>query len=83
MSRKQMTAIRSYNIKDLQKKIRESRSELAKLRAVGAKGTLKKDSGRLRPLRRNIARMETRIGEILYDEQIKKITEEVNEDRRQ
>ena len=70
-----MNTIRSYSQDDLQKKIRESRSELAKLRAVGAKGTLKKESGRLRPIRRNIARMETRLSELVLEAYAKQIEE--------
>ena len=75
MSKKYMNTIRSYSQDDLQKKIRESRSELAKLRAVGAKGTLKKESGRLRPIRRNIARMETRLSELVLEAYAKQIEE--------
>lgn len=80
MNKRRMTEIRGYNSNDLQKKIRESRSELAKLRAVGAKGTLKKDSGRLRPIRRNIARMETRMSEIAYEEYRRRLNSGVDEE---
>ena len=64
MSRIRMSNVREYSEKDLLNKIREYRGELSKLRVVSAKGSLKKDSGRLRPLRRDIARMETRLVEM-------------------
>lgn len=75
MTRKYMRALRSHSQNDLQKRVRESRSELAKLRAVGAKGTLKKESGRLRPIRRNIARMETVLSEIALEAYAKQVNE--------
>lgn len=68
MRRRSMAVIREYDRKELEGKIRESRGELAKLRVVATKGTLKKDSGRLRPIRRDIARMETRLSEIRVEE---------------
>ena len=68
MRRRSMTVIREYGRKELEGKIRETRGELAKLRVVATKGTLKKDSGRLRPIRRDIARMETRLSEIRMEE---------------
>ncbi|MCE2498366.1 MAG: 50S ribosomal protein L29 [Nitrosopumilaceae archaeon] len=68
MRRRSMAVIREYDRKELEGKIRESRGELAKLRVVATKGTLKKDSGRLRPIRRDIARMETRLSEIRMEE---------------
>lgn len=72
MRRYSMNTIREYSEKDLQNKIRESRSELAKLRVVSSKGSLKKDSGRLRPIRRDIARMETRMAEIRAESNLSK-----------
>lgn len=68
MRRRSMAVIREYDRNELEGKIRESRGELAKLRVVATKGTLKKDSGRLRPIRRDIARMETRLSEIRVEE---------------
>jgi large subunit ribosomal protein L29 len=40
------------------------RSELSKLRVESSKGTLRKESGKLKPTRKNIARMLTRINEL-------------------
>ena len=64
MTRLRMKTIRELNEKDLKSKIQESRSELAKLRVDGSKGTLRKESGKLKPLRHDIARMLTRLNEM-------------------
>jgi len=64
MSRISMKTIRELNEKDLKEKIQEARSELSKLKVDGAKGTLRKESGKLKPLRRDIARMMTRLSEM-------------------
>jgi len=64
MTRLSMKTIRELNEKDLKSKIQESRSELAKLRVDGSKGTLRKESGKLKPLRHDIARMMTRLNEM-------------------
>jgi large subunit ribosomal protein L29 len=59
-----MKTIRELNEKDLKSKIQESRSELSKLRVDGAKGTLRKESGKIKPIRHDIARMLTRLNEL-------------------
>ncbi len=59
-----MKTIRELNEKDLKSKIQESRSELGKLKVDGSKGTLRKESGKLKPLRHDIARMLTRLNEL-------------------
>jgi len=64
MTRISMKTIRELNEKDLKSKIQESRSELGKLRVDGSKGTLRKESGKLKPLRHDIARMLTRLNEL-------------------
>ncbi|MBA4436174.1 MAG: 50S ribosomal protein L29 [Nitrosopumilus sp.] len=64
MTRISMKTIKQLNEKDLKSKIQESRSELAKLRVDAAKGTLRKESGKLKPLRHDIARMLTRVNEM-------------------
>ncbi len=64
MTRISMKTIRNLNEKDLEGKVREARSELGKLKVDAAKGTLRKESGKLRPLRRDIARMMTRLSEM-------------------
>lgn len=64
MTRMSMKTIKQLNEKDLKSKIQESRSELAKLRVDAAKGTLRKESGKLKPIRHDIARMLTRLNEM-------------------
>ena len=64
MTRISMKTVRQLNEKDLKSKVQESRSELAKLRIDGSKGTLRKESGKLKPIRHDIARMLTRLNEM-------------------
>jgi large subunit ribosomal protein L29 len=61
MTRISTKTIKKLNDKDLKSKIQEARSELSKLRVDGSKGTLRKESGKLKPLRRDIARMLTNV----------------------
>ena len=56
--------IRQLNEKDLRSKILDNRTDLAKLRVDASKGTLRKESGKLKPIRHNIARMLTRLNEM-------------------
>ena len=56
--------IKEFNEKDLQDRLRQTRTELFKLNVESKKGTLRKESGKLKPLRKNIARMLTRINEL-------------------
>ena len=64
MTRLSMKTIRALNEKDLKSKIQETRSELAKLRVDGSKGTLRKESGKIKALRHDIARMLTALNEV-------------------
>ena len=61
MTRLSMKTIKQLNEKDLKSKVQETRTELAKLRIDASKGTLRKESGKLKPLRHDIARMLTRL----------------------
>ena len=56
--------IKEFNEKDLQDRLKQSRTELFKLNVESKKGTLRKESGKLKPLRKDIARMLTRINEM-------------------
>jgi large subunit ribosomal protein L29 len=56
--------IKEFNEKDLQDRLKQSRTELFKLNVESKKGTLRKESGKLKPLRKDIARMLTRINEL-------------------
>ena len=59
-----MKGIRGMNEKDLRDRIEQTRTELMKLRVESSKGTLRKESGKLRPLRKNVARLLTRLNEV-------------------
>ena len=56
--------IREFNKKDLDDRLKQVRSELFKLRIESKKGTLRKESGKLKPLRKDIARILTRKNEM-------------------
>ena len=56
--------IREFNEKDLDDRLKQIRTELFKLRIESRKGTLRKESGKLKRLRKDIARMLTRINEV-------------------
>ena len=64
MSRLRMKAVREMNEKDLQSRVIEMRTELSKLEVENAKGTLRKESGKITPLKRDIARLLTRLNEM-------------------
>ena len=64
MARLKNKAIREMNEKDLQDRLKQIRTDLFKLRVESKKGTLRKESGKLKPLRKDIARMLTRINEL-------------------
>jgi len=59
MTRISMKTIRSLNDADLKDKLEQMRSELSKLHVEASKGTLRKDSGKVKPLRKDIARVLT------------------------
>ena len=64
MTRLKMKTVREFNETDLKDRLGQLRSELAKLRVEGSKGTLRKENGKVRPLRRDIARILTRLQEM-------------------
>lgn len=57
---------------DLVKKLNDLRSELSKLRSAAARGTLKKELGEIKTVRRNIARTLTVINSKRSGETAKK-----------
>ena len=69
MTRISMKTINSLNEKDLKDRIQETRGELTRLRVDAAKGTLRKESGKIKPIRHDIARMLTRLNEIRRESQ--------------
>ena len=64
MARLKNKTIKELNEKDLQDRLIQLRTDLKKLRIESSKGTLRKESGKLRPTRRNIARILTRMNEM-------------------
>jgi large subunit ribosomal protein L29 len=64
MARLKMKSIRELNETDLKGRLEQSRVELAKLRTDAAKGTLRKESGKIRATRKEVARMLTRLNEM-------------------
>lgn len=64
MSRIRMKTIRELNENDLLDRLQQLRSDLTKLKIDSAKGTLRKESGKIKPLKRDIARILTRLGEL-------------------
>ncbi len=61
MARIKMKTVRELNEKDLKDRLQQARSELGRLKTDGAKGTLRKESGKMKPLKRDIARILTRL----------------------
>jgi large subunit ribosomal protein L29 len=59
-----MKSIRELNATDLKGRLEQSRVELAKLRTDAAKGTIRKESGKIRAARKEVARMLTRVNEL-------------------
>ncbi|MBI4258759.1 MAG: 50S ribosomal protein L29 [Thaumarchaeota archaeon] len=59
MSRLKAKTLREESEEDLQKKLSELGAELSKLRNRSARGTIKKDSGKIRAVRRDLARILT------------------------
>jgi len=59
-----MKTIRELNENDLLDRLQQLRSDLTKLKIDSSKGTLRKESGKIKPLKRNIARILTRLSEL-------------------
>ena len=64
MSLFKMKSIRELNENDLKDRVIQMRTELSKLEVENAKGTLRKESGKIKPLKRDIARLLTRLNEM-------------------
>ena len=63
MSKLRCKAIREMNEVDLKGRVEEMRTELSKLEVENAKGTLRKESGKIKLTKRNIARLLTILNE--------------------
>ena len=63
MARVKLKTLQEMNRNDLTEKLSELKAELMKLKSERAKGTLKKETGSIRWMRRDIARILTIINE--------------------
>ncbi|HEX2472427.1 MAG TPA: 50S ribosomal protein L29, partial [Nitrososphaera sp.] len=63
MARLKLKTLREMNDQDLSDKLAELKTDLGKLQLEKSKGTLKKQTGSIRWLRRDIARMKTIMNE--------------------
>ncbi len=63
MARLKLRTLHEMNDTDLTDKLSDLKADLAKLRSEGAKGTLKKRTGDIRWVRRDIARIMTILNE--------------------
>jgi len=63
MSKLKRKAIREMNEADIKDRIEQMRTDLSKLEVENAKGTLRKESGKIKPTKRNIARLLTILNE--------------------
>ena len=64
MSRLKMKSVRELNEGDLKDRIEQMRTELSKLEVENAKGTLRKESGKINRVKKDIARLLTRLNEM-------------------
>ena len=59
-----MKSIRELSEKDLRDRVEQMRTELSKLQTENAKGTLRKETGKIRKARKEVARLLTRLNEV-------------------
>ena len=59
-----MKSIRELNEGDVKDRLEQMRTELSKLQIENAKGTLRKESGKIKRVKRDIARLLTRLNEM-------------------
>ena len=64
MTMLKMKSIRELSEKDLRDRVEQMRSELSKLQTENAKGTLRKETGKIRKVRKEVARLLTRLNEV-------------------
>ena len=64
MAMLKMKSIRQLSEKDLKDRVEQMRSELSKLQTENAKGTLRKETGKIRKVRKEVARLLTRLNEV-------------------
>jgi large subunit ribosomal protein L29 len=59
-----MKSIRELNEKDLKDRVQQMKTELSKLQTENAKGTLRKETGKIKKVRKEVARLLTRLNEV-------------------
>ena len=59
-----MKSIRELNEGDVKDRLEQMRTELSKLQIENAKGTLRKESGKIKRVKRDIARLLTSLNEM-------------------
>ena len=64
MAMLKMKSIRELNEKDLRDRIVQIKTELSKLKTEDAKGTLRKETGKIRKVKKEVARLMTRLNEV-------------------
>ena len=64
MAMLKMKSIRELNEKDLRDRIVHMKTELSKLKTEDAKGTLRKETGKIRKVKKEVARLMTRLNEV-------------------
>ena len=64
MAMLKMKSIRQLSEKDLRDRVEQMRTELSKLQTENAKGTLRKETGKIRKVRKEVARLLTRLNEV-------------------
>lgn len=63
MPQAKLNELRNMDEEKIESKLIEMRVELAQLRAASERGSVKKEEGKIRPMRRNIARFLTIIND--------------------
>ena len=64
MAMLKMKSIRELSEKDLRDRVEQMKTELSKLQTENAKGTLRKETGKIRKVRKEVARLLTRLNEV-------------------
>jgi len=64
MTMLRMKSIRELNEKDLSDRVIQMKTELSKLQTENAKGTLRKETGKIKKARKEVARLLTRLNEV-------------------
>ena len=64
MAMLRMKSIRELSEKDLRDRVEQMKTELSKLQTENAKGTLRKETGKIKKVRKEVARLLTRLNEV-------------------